>query len=243
MCLLGCGRVAFDARDDANAMLGDGDNPGDGALDVTACDDGLPGVVFCEDFEGTPQLPGAEAQAPSFVTPDTTNPYRGARSLHSRVTRTNEQSWLVGSPLANLTSGELYARWYLFVPGAPQSIDIASVHIIEQVAPFDGFHLGINGGGIYAINRNMTGSGVQPIAFPRDRWVCIQVRIVIAATNGSIETWIDEAVGPTTLNADTSPAAGFRNLHAGIYSAVPNTVPLDVWTDEVALGTMPIPCD
>jgi hypothetical protein len=89
----------------------------------------------------------------------------------------------------------------------------------------------------------MTGSGLQPIGFPRDRWVCIQVEILIAAAGGSITTWLDEVPGPAVTNADTQPANGYRNVHAGIFSASGYTPPLDVWTDELVLGTSPIPCD
>src|SRR5262245_16010279 len=102
-----CGRLHFDNDDDDDDAR---------PLDATVCDDNLPGVLFCEGFEGTPQLTIDEATAPSTVGPDTMQVYRGARSLHSRATRVSEPAWQVGTVLPSVTTGMLYVRWYQYVP-------------------------------------------------------------------------------------------------------------------------------
>jgi hypothetical protein len=226
--------VHFDARTDGES---------DGiALDTTICDDGLPGVLFCEDFEGTPKLAFTEATAPSTAAYVDTMPYRGMRSQHAHATRLSEPAWQLDSVLPSITNGELYARWYLYIPASSALVDMSALQIIESSLPYHGFIFLIKGGEV-TVYTNAGDMATLPFAFPRDRWTCMRVSIVVAAAGGSLATYIDDTPGPALANIDTLPAGGYRDVHAGIFSGASAQLPQDLWTDELVVGTSPIPCD
>ncbi|MDQ3334143.1 MAG: hypothetical protein M4D80_03200 [Myxococcota bacterium] len=121
---MGSRRLSFDPQDDA------------ANLDATICDDNLPGVLFCESFEGPRQLLGGTTVAPSFVVEEGGPPvYRGDRALHAHTTRPQESAWILGSVLPTLMSGELWARWCVYIPATPVQFNLASVHIVDQQSP------------------------------------------------------------------------------------------------------------
>jgi hypothetical protein len=243
VCALACGRVHFDKLTDASGGGSGGDDTGgDGQLlDTTVCDDNLPGVLFCEDFEGTQKLVTNEATAPSTVGPDSTRSYRGARSLHSHATRLNEPAWQVGSVLPSVSSGVLYVRWYQYVPAMGQ-IDMSNMQVIERVMPYHGFQLGMTSARI-DLWTNTGASAMVAMTIPRDVWICFRATIAISDTNGAIATYIDEMPGPALFNTDTLPAGGYEDVHGGMFAGNTGTLPQDLWTDELVIGTQPIACD
>ncbi len=236
--LAACGRLSFDPRDDASTG-----SPDTSQLDSTICDDGLPGVLFCEGFEGPPQLTTVEANAPTFVVADSSQVYRGSRSLHAHSTRLGEPAWILGGALPSVTSGELWARWYIYVPASPPQISIASVHILDQIAPNDGVIFGFTDLEIDVSATEPNAYNEVPFSIVRDAWHCVQLHIVIADTGGRVETWFDEMPGPTLVDVDTLPPNGYRNVHAGMWAAANGTTPMDLWTDELVIGTQAIACD
>jgi hypothetical protein len=222
---LGCGRIGFD-----EGVAGD----------TTVCDE-LPSLLFCEDFEAQLALTTTEATPPSFVVADGSLPYRGLRSLHGHTTRSLEPAWIIGGPLPAVMSGELHARWYLYVPAEPVEIIMASVHLLEQPAPNHGVDFSITTTEVHisCTEAAMVGVATQP--FPRDRWACVQLRIVIDDVAGSVETFVDGVPSAALFGVDTLPAAGYKNVHAGLFAG--GTAPMDSWTDELVIATTPIACD
>jgi len=237
-CLAGCGRIDFDARADGGAA-GDGS----ASLDPTICDDGLPGVLFCESFEGAPQLTTVEAAAPTYVVADGSEIYRGQRALHSHSTRLGEPAWILGGALPAIMSGEVWARWYLYVPSEPVVIDMASVHIVDMQAPNNGMVFGFTDTFVQIWSTEAAMAGNFTYAFPRDRWVCVRQHIVIADAGGSVETWLDATPGPAMTGIDTLPAGGYTNVHAGMWASNIGSAPMDLQTDELVIGRSSIPCD
>ena len=119
-----CGRIGFD--------------PGSpSALGPSVCEE-LTGTLLCEGFEGDPQLGSTQVTAPSFAVLDETRPYRGARSLHTRTTRADERAWELGGPLGGLTSGDLYARFYVYQPANPPDAHVATLHLVENSGSYQG---------------------------------------------------------------------------------------------------------
>jgi hypothetical protein len=228
-----CGRLGFDERAE-----GDG---GVSTLDTTVCDE-LSSLLFCEDFEADSPLTTIEATPPSFVIADESLPYRGLRSLHGHTTRPLEPAWILGGPLPAVMSGELHARWYLYVPAQPVEIIMASVHLLEQPAPNHGVDFSFTTTGVQISCTAAGEVGTATQAVPRDRWTCIQLRIVIDDIAGSVETFIDDVPSAALFGVDTLPAAGYKNVHAGLFAGGA-TNPMDLWTDELVIATTPIGCD
>lgn len=230
--LASCGRIAFDpGAQDATPS----------EVTITACDT-IPGIVFCEDFEGPPKLVSVEAEPPSLVVADTSRAYRGATSLHARTTRAVEAAWRLGGVLPTVTGGELYARWYHYEPSTNPHRRIGSIHLVESSPPFNGVIFGLTDGNIDVSSTAAGAINVSSVAMPQDRWTCLQLRVVIAAAGGTVESWVDGVPAARLDNVGTLPATGYRNVHAGLFGAGP-AADIDLWTDEVAVGTMPIACD
>ncbi len=234
----GCGRVAFEPLEDSRPA-----DPDVTSLDTTRCDE-LSGVLFCEDFEGMPQLPTVQVTPPSFVvTDDGTRAYRGARALHARTTQASEPAWILGAAMPYLMSGELHVRWYMYLPAEPNPVHIAPVHLVESSVPFHGVVFGVDTTTFRVTLSEPVMTAVSVTAVPRTRWVCFQLRIVISDTAGSVDVSVDGVPGLTLENIDTLPPNGYRNIHAGSYATSASTNASDVWTDELVASTSSIPCD
>jgi hypothetical protein len=228
--LAACGRVGFDPLSNSSR---------DASLDPTICDDGLSGVLFCESFEGDLGSYDFQATAPNYVIADAAHVYRGALALHSHSESAGSRAWLVQYTLPHIVSGDLWARWYMYVPAVPATIDLSTLELIEDPMPYGGVILGIHTAElvVYAVSTSAT----APISIARDKWVCLQEHIVISSTAGSVDTWLDGTPGPSLANVDTLPATSYTDIHTPMYSN--NPAPQDVWTDEIVVGTAAVPCD
>lgn len=227
----GCGRVGFEAVDDATS------------LDATRCDE-LTGVLFCEDFEGTLQLRTTTATPPSFVvTDDGTRSYRGARALHSHTTRPMEPAWILGAAMPYLMTGELHVRWYMFIPAEPATLHVAPLHLVEATAPFSGVIVGVRNTDLRLTFSESDIFADSPDSVPRDRWACFQLRIVIADSGGSVDVAVDGVTRTVIGSVDTLPPNGYRNIHAGSFATAQSVGTTDLWIDELIASTSLIPCD
>lgn len=230
MVASGCGRVGFDPL--AEGSL----DPDGAALDGTACDE-IIGAMLCESFEGPAMLASTQGMA----AVDEIHPYRGQRSLRTSTTGPNQMAWQVGGVLDYRMTGDLYARWYQYIPSSIAIPQMASVHLVEATMPYDGVVFGIHDG---TLSVSTTGTeGVSDIEPERDRWLCIQLHVSISQTAGVVESWIDGVPGARVDNSDTLPATGYRNVHAGMYASGLAAEPQELWTDELVVGGSPIPCD
>jgi hypothetical protein len=241
----GCGRFDF-APHAGDAGVDDGaaaDVARDTStnLDTTICDE-LPTALFCESFEGAVQLTFPEATSPSFVVADGSRPYRGQRSLHSQTTRSSEPAWLVGNVLPTVMSGELHVRWYIYVPAEPLGVNMASVHVVEMADPNNGVRFGFTQNEMSLVCTEAGMSDFTPTVVPRDRWACVQLRVVVANAGGSLEAWVDGVPAGSIVGIDTLPASGYRNVHAGMFAGASTSVQ-DLWTDELVVATTAVPCD
>ncbi len=210
-------------------------------LDDTICDE-IDGLLLCEALDGNSSLPTVNASEPSTLTFDTSRRYRGSASQHSHTEGSYAVAWRLGQRLGRITADDIHARWYMYVPSSITQ-PIASTHLVEDTMPYHGVVFGVNNGMPEVV---YTGSGgAQGAALmPRDRWTCVQVHIVVHPTAGLIETWIDGVPSARVDALNTLPAAGYNNVHIGHFSGgSQHSEVADVWTDELAVGTFPIPCD
>jgi hypothetical protein len=227
LLVAGCGRVDFDARIDAPL-------PDDSTMAV-ACPS-LPGLLFCESFEGDARLEFAIGD----VEASTVRAYRGARSQHASTQGIDEESWQIGQVLPFLANGEVYARWYMYLPSTVTDASFSIIHMVEDSLPYHGVIFALRDGNAELLNSESNTTAPSTVSIPRDRWVCAQMHVSIGDT-GSFDGSLDGMPLTPMANVDTLPAAAYRNVHSGIYSTSSSLV--EVWTDEIAVGTLPIPCD
>ena len=76
-----------------------------------------------------------------------------------------------------------------------------------------------------------------------DRWQCIEVHVVQSDTDGSVEVFVDGTSVLLQTGFGTRPAGGYGMIGAGITYSSPAQVPLELYLDELAIGTTRLPCD
>lgn len=240
--LCACGRFGFDADAVAtDASATDADADATATLDNTICDE-VSTTLVCESFEASPKLGTIDVSAPDTIAIDSSRPYRGALSFHTHTEGSSSTAWRRGRVLGGVATGELHARWYVYIPaGLVQPISLT--HLLSDVAPFDGVVFQVLATGVSVSYANTMASSAVPL--PRDQWACVQVRIVVsAATDGLVETWIDGIPAARLDALVTLPPNGYWNVHTGHFSGGPSHSEIvDVWTDELVVSTAAIPCD
>ena len=227
--LTSCGRIDYDSPN--------------GHLDATVCDE-ITDPLLCESFEGDPMLPTIEFELPSFVVADSIHPYRGQRSQHARTTRGLEPAWQLGNVLGGVASGDLYARWYLYVPSGSASVMLTNLMLITATEPFEGVLFNLVDGAASIQCSEPSAEHTSSILVPRDRWICAQLHVAVSEAAGVAETWIEGAPAARLDGLDTLPAGGYFDVHAGLFATSDTVQDLDVWTDELIVTTTSLPpCD
>ena len=93
---------------------------------------------------------------------------------------------------------------------------------------------------------NLTETGINidsgTYTMPHDRWTCIQMKIDVGATGG-FEISVDGTPVVSKTGLDTLPASGYGAMNAGITYTAGAQGAAEIFFDEVAAGTSPLPCD
>lgn len=215
--------------------------------DPSACDDALSSAVFCDGFEIA--LPGPwTSRVELFGSAERVAApvYRGDGALRGATTATNGQAAMVKH--LDALAGDVWVRGYFYFPSSADLSDVSLFYVAERAAPYHGFAVGVQLGGrpwawvgaptsVYEIAP--AGSEV-----PRDRWVCFQVHAFVADSGGSAELFVDGTSHVVLSGVDTSPAGGLTYLAAGLERAgTMQPGPVEIFADEIAIGTGPLPCD
>ncbi|HKP64729.1 MAG TPA: hypothetical protein VJV78_48665 [Polyangiales bacterium] len=204
-----------------------------------------PGMLFCDGFED-----------PSFARWAYTVSHNGsvARSTARKHSGTTALLATTGAAmqgtearyatdvLAHQKSGDAWMRFYNYVPSSVVVTQHFSIGVMsEMVTPYDGFELRIlpssvdinSSSGIYQGN----------VPFPRDRWVCVELHVLIDATAGIYEAYLDGSVAVRSPLTNTLPADGFTAAEIGVHYAAKDQGPVEVYVDDVVVGNSRIPCD
>jgi hypothetical protein len=167
--------------------------------------------------------------------------YRGAGALRGETSAPRGRA-AAQTTFAPIDSGELWVRGYFYVPSTFSLSSISFLYIYENADPYDGFSVNARTGGdvsVYVAPDTFETSG----ALPFDRWFCLQARLVVADTGGSLETWIDGVPAASVTGVDTLPANPLTAAIIGLERAGASQPTAVAYADEVALGTSMLPCD
>jgi hypothetical protein len=77
---------------------------------------------------------------------------------------------------------------------------------------------------------------------PRDRWLCFEVHITIAA-EGTADVFVDGEQVITQNPVVTTQTTGWNTITTGLEFTENTQEPLTIYVDEVAVGTTRLPCD
>lgn len=206
----------------------------------------MPGVLFCDDFEGglvkwdyTVNTRGSTAVSPDYKR-------GGSYSLRasSSASTTNQQSKARRGVkvFGHRKSGNLWARYYYYLPSGINLTDKFSTGVISEYEdPWLGFSVLIFPDGIGLESRDT--SRKISTTFPRDQWVCVEMHVLVHATTGVFEFFMngDPVIGLSGIN--TVPAMGYTSFEAGVHYANFGQGAITSYTDDVKLGTTRLGCD
>lgn len=143
-------------------------------------------------------------------------------------------------------SGTLYLRAHLFVPADVQTntINIFFIGASPAPDPFTGVDINLAEGGVL----QLFSPQLEPVRqdgqgeIPRDAWFCLRAELVVDDAVGSVELFVDDASVLLARDVDTLPDEGVRLFRAGVDWSSEQTEPFEMFLDDVALSTEPIPC-
>jgi len=204
-----------------------------------------PGALFCDGFEDADfERWSYTTKHNGTLTRSTDHAHSGATSLRAATGPPDdgtEARWATLA-LANQKSGDAWLRFYSWVPSTVVVTEHFSIGIMSEAeVPYAGFELRLRPT-LVDINAS---NGVFPgtKTFPRDRWVCVELHVRIDDTAGVYEAYLDQALAVRSPSMNTRPAMGYSAAEVGIHYADPNQGPVEVYTDDVVVGTARIPCD
>lgn len=236
--LLGCGRLGFDSPVDALA----GDVQVDDAPDATLplCER-VTGELYCSDFEGG-GLGGAGNGGAQYIAGAGWNGSDGFR-MTAAPGQTPNLAFTLPSPV---TTGELHIGGRLFLAPGPPSADF--VVVAQVISPaFEKASLDFtNFDRVQLVNNVGSGGTMGPDGgFPRGRWACFELVVVVAPVNGGgrVEALIDEVSALARVqNTATAPSTGFTRVEIGAVSSSSNTATEVIMFDNWIVSTQPIGC-
>jgi hypothetical protein len=195
---------------------------------------GIAGVIACNNFET--EDPGwTKLETNGTATLDPTTAFTGEKALLATVAAVGGKAVRTrGIDMAD----RYYAKFFAKVPADSDTTGIALLHIGET----SGQYLGTN----VEISNGMLGAAVQsanlydyPAAITRDKWLCLELDLVISETAGRV---IVRSDGTTVLDRgaiDTKPVGAVGDLEVGIsYAGAANT---KVLIDDVVVAREPLP--
>lgn len=244
----GCGRLGFD--DQAPTSPPDATGAPDAptrpdAASLLPCSVTYPGALLCEGFEAADVAWDYTVVDQGTASRTTTRAASGVAALGvttADVAAVKYARWGRNGVFPALTSGDIYVREWLWLDGATVVTDQLSVLVFGQgTTPFPSANLLLTPG---TMTLKVDGVGTPTaLEFPRDRWVCVTVHLVIDATAGSAELSLDGTVVASMTGIDTEVAGGYTNLDAGVHYANADQGPAKLWIDEIVADTQPIACD
>jgi hypothetical protein len=242
-------RPPQDARGaDSPAML-DGppmlDAPADGPGPVGCANSN---AILCEDFEEG--LDGntwtGEVTNGAIVFVDTSNPHRGARSLHATAFAVPPDASRF-SPTAQLVHPvvlpqTVYIRTFVYFSAIPMPAE--TFVLTQQNHPnYTGIEVELQGGQ-WAITDWTASPSVndnQAPAANAQQWHCVEWMVQQAA-NGATDVWLD-GQELTGLHLTNLPVPDLEVIKVGLTFYYPPSQPqYELWLDDIYVDTSPVGC-
>jgi len=226
------------------------------------------GLLFCDDFEAWPtgSAPAGTRwttqAATGAITVDSTTAsapaHSGSRSVHFVPTSNSFQTFLVFHDPATLPApgGKFFLRFFIrpaagmtgghntFVTadlfanaGQGNAVRVGEQNHMLMMTVAGDSHA-------YLSNQNFYNDGKPGVVFPAGAWTCFEMSFDPAST--TLDVWVNGTevpdMHPTNITLDTYDALRFGfEKYAGL-DADAGAATLDLWYDDVAIGTQRIGC-
>ena len=222
----------------------------------------LENVLFCDDFEA-PGLPAWTHFASSGSDGETTRvsspAHLGSGALRSIKSAPGTRDPLFNDTLGQRTTGKLYVRVWMYIPGSViitnDALANASLLVLGEAPPGDGgVSLSMWSTGltltIYDPNHNPTLVQAASFStmFPRDAWFCARVDVPIGPSVSSMDFRLRIDAQTLTNNepakaVDSALSGPYDRLWVGVnYISPAQANPVTIYYDDIAVGTADIPC-
>lgn len=244
----GDGSVTDSGSSDGAVDAGDG-SAGDGA----AADSGVSplcperaGVLFCDGFED-PDFARWSYPVVSNGTlaRSTTRVHSGTTALRATTgaAGTGNAARYATKVLAGQTSGEIWVRYYYYLPSSTVVNSSFSAGVASDISPpYDGFFLVVRATRVDI--GGMGGPYTGTMAFPRDKWTCVELHTKVDASQGYFEAYLDTTLAVRSTLTNTVPAGGYVTAEVGIhYASDGSQGPVEVYVDDVMVANTRIACD
>ena len=81
------------------------------------------------------------------------------------------------------------------------------------------------------------------VTLPRDTWICLTVSIEISNAAGSVSFAVDGTEVASSTDIDTLPREGaYNEVYFGATYTTGAQAPIDIFSDDFAVATAPLPC-
>ena len=240
------GAAADAAADAARADAAGADASADASL-PSRCDELYPSALFCDDFEERPAFARWD-RTRGMVSATTARVQRGSGAAHVVVVADQSSASLDVVSLPGTRSGELFVRAYFWVPRDAPAEGLTLLHVEEQGEPWGYAEIGLVDGALQL--RAATGATAPRSAeftggaMPRERWVCLEMRMLVAEPDGELDLFVDDSPSGHFEGVDTLTAQPYVTLYAGIPRIVigVQTFPSELYIDEVVVSRSRIGC-
>ena len=229
----------------SDAGASDASSP-DAGLDDTICDEPM-SPIFCDGFEMglAPWVPTETDGSVAVGLPrGAVPPYRGRGVLSAHTTGPGAEA-AVQRVFAPVRSGTIYVRAYVNLTPAMVSERVGLIFLGANSVPFRGVTLQVTAAGEAEL---YLGTGdvrlAEGVPFPQERWVCVQLKMDVHDTVGTVSLRLDGVLAAQGDALDTNPARGVAQAVFGVEATSPTQFDdLTYYVDEVAISRSLIPCD
>jgi hypothetical protein len=251
-----CGRIDFDSRIGVGADAAADAAQGASCGGTSTC----PGfAILCDGFEGATLDPQWSVTMTNGVPAvDGAMVCRGHNAVRASVNAiasgTASASVLA---MPSYTRGTLFARVYVYIPSAtaPDSSMLSwnLMQLYHAANPSYGLELGIRVDAFHVTNFEPTTVELDsPIAWPRDRWACVEWQVDFPSADGvadaAVDVWLDGvpvsglSPAPGLVLPPSAMALDVFEIGLAGYGSPVAQPAATVWLDEVVLASQRIGC-
>jgi hypothetical protein len=245
---------ARDLRDAAMPEMRDANMPQPPALDAALPKDGsgpapgcpeYPGALFCDGFEDPKLMRWSYSVLMNGTAMRTTARKRsGMAALHATTgaAAQDNAARYATKALDQQTSGDAWLRFYDYLPSSTVITTSFSAGVMSELEePYHGFFLIVlpTRVDIGSFGGYFTGTA----AFPRDRWVCVELHVMIDPADGAFEAFLDSALVARATKLNTLPDHGYTAAEVGIHYADKDQGPVEIYVDDVVVSRSRIGCN
>jgi hypothetical protein len=208
--------------------------------DAATDDPNCPDALFCSSFaQGLAGLDTVENGGTLGVAASGFDDQAALRS-------TLDQGGGAANIRVNLTTSSvsaIYLRAYLWV-GSDQQLDDISIFFLGPSVAGAGLAFGLRSSErieLFWAERQLSLMS-EPGAFLRERWQCIQLRLVVDAANGEVTVQVDGESVVSQTGIDSNLGGDLTYFNFGIEWSADSQVPVEVLLDDVILSQNPVEC-